>query len=183
MDSLYTIKKKVRKACEKNLLELTKEYKFAADNEIEKKILSMSEYKNANIIFCYISTENEVNTIGIIENALSTGKCVGVPRCISKGIMMVYSIKNLGQLKKGKFGIMEPDESCELIDKHDIEFGIIPCVSCDLKGHRLGHGGGYYDRYLKNSNMIKTVICRKKTMYRQIPVGEHDVVMDFVITE
>ncbi|WP_419574139.1 5-formyltetrahydrofolate cyclo-ligase, partial [Ruminococcus sp.] len=113
-------------------------------------IKSLAEYKNADTIFCYVSTEKEINTIPLLQEILDSGKRLGVPKCTGKGIMDAYEIQNLEQLKIGSYGILEPGEECDIIlDPTEIQFAIIPCISCNRKGERLGHGGGYYDRYLE----------------------------------
>ena len=74
---------------------------------------------------------------------------MGVPKCISKGIMEVYKIRSFDDLEPGKYGILEPKEGCEKISPKAIHLALIPCLSCSMKGERLGYGGGYYDRYLQ----------------------------------
>ena len=75
----------------------------------------------------------------------------------------------------------------------EIDFGVIPCVSCDMEGHRLGHGGGYYDRYLELAEkqvkslakkcFPRAVICRERLMTAKVPAEATDQKMDFVVNE
>lgn len=163
--------------------ELSNLYREKANQMILNQVLHMEEYKKAEVIFCYVSTEQEVNTWPIIGRALEQGKRVGVPVCIGKGIMEVREIMSFSQLKKGAYGIMEPDSSCRKMEKEEIQFALIPCVSADQDGRRLGHGAGYYDRYLEDTQFVKAVLCWKKLMLDQIPTDEFDIWMDRVVSE
>lgn len=155
--------------------------KEKANQEIFQQVIESSEYKEAQKIFCYVSTQDEVNTWPIIARALEDGKEVSVPLCVGKGIMEARKIKNLEDLKKGAYGIMEPKEECQKVSKEEIELAVIPCVGADKEGRRLGHGAGFYDRFLKDSHFFKMMICYEKMMFEKVPTEGHDIVMDQVI--
>ena len=128
-------------------------------------------------------TEDEINTRPVLEDLLKRGKQVGVPKCISKGIMEVYKIRSFDDLEPGKYGILEPKEGCEKISPKAIHLALIPCLSCSMKGERLGYGGGYYDRYLQQITGTQAVLCRTALMCDEIPMEAHDRTIDFVICE
>lgn len=176
-------KKELRKKVMQRIWKLTEEYKIEADKKIYENIINLKEYKEANTIFCFVNTEDEINTRVIIENALESGKRVGVPKCIGKGIMEAYEIKGYSSLKNGKYGILEPKVGCLLVKPEEIDFAIIPCVSCNREGYRLGYGGGFYDRYLANTKFPTAVICREKILCDYIPHNETDIKIDKVITD
>ncbi|WP_346900113.1 5-formyltetrahydrofolate cyclo-ligase [Clostridium sp. UBA7503] len=176
-------KRQLRNKIMKRIAELSKDYTLEADKKIYEKVINLKEYKEAKIIFCFVSTEDEINTRNIIENALESGKRVGVPKCIGKGIMEVHEIKGYKSLKNGKYGILEPKDECPLIMSEEIDFAIIPCVSCNMEGYRLGYGGGFYDRYLEHVTFATAVICREKITCDYIPYDEHDVKIHKVITD
>ena len=158
-------------------------YREKASQVILEKVQQMEEYQNAEVIFCYVSTEDEVNTWPVIGHALEHGKKVGVPVCIGDGIMEVREITSFSQLKKGAYGIIEPDSSCRKLEKEEIQLALIPCVSADQTGRRLGHGAGYYDRYLADTRFVKAALCWGELMMDRIPVDELDIRMDRVISE
>lgn len=162
---------------------LSEEYCTQADKAIAEKLLSLPEYINASTVFCYVSTSKEINTYPILEAALNAKKRVCVPKCVEKGVMQLIEIKSLDDLEKGAYGIMEPKEGCERIYIKDVEFGVIPCVSCNCHGERLGHGGGYYDRVLYNAPWPSAVLCREKIMEENIPVTDYDVTIGIIISE
>ena len=59
----------------------------------------------------------------------------------------------------------------------------VPCVTCNKKGDRLGYGGGFYDRYLSRTDVRRVILCREKIMVSEIPVEEHDLRMEVVVSE
>ncbi|MDR0500597.1 MAG: 5-formyltetrahydrofolate cyclo-ligase [Coriobacteriales bacterium] len=121
-----------------------------SDEAIRSQLLSLPQYKQAQMIFCYASTAKEVDTLVFINEALLAGKRICVPLCLNAGIMQAQEITSLNELSKGKMGILEPPMSAAVIPKHEIDMIVVPCVAADKNGFRLGYGGGYYDRYLNN---------------------------------
>ena len=106
-------KKELRTKVKKKISKLSRRETEESDKKILHQIKSLAEYKNADTIFCYVSTEKEINTISLLQEILDSGKRLGVPKCTGKGIMDAYEIQNLEQLKIGSYGILEPGEECE----------------------------------------------------------------------
>lgn len=100
-----------------------------------------------------------------------------------KGQMEACVITKEEDLEEGKFGIMEPKAGCKVLMPEQIDLIVLPCLSCDKKGNRLGYGGGYYDRYLEKCTGVRVVICREKLMLDEIPAESFDQKGDFLITE
>ncbi|MGB5823407.1 MAG: 5-formyltetrahydrofolate cyclo-ligase [Proteocatella sp.] len=172
-----------RRNIEEIRLAIKKEELIESDRAIYKNFMSMEALKWADVIFCFVSLTREIDTTPIITELLNCGKTVGVPKCISGNTMEVYEIKSLNDLESGFYGIYEPKKSCRLISPQEIDLAIIPCTSCDVKGNRLGKGGGYYDRYLFGQTFKKVALCREKLLSDKIVMGIHDIKMDLVVTE
>ncbi len=82
------------------------------------------------------------------------------------------------------FRIREPDPGySEIIDPEDIDVVIVPCVGFDENKNRLGHGGGYYDRYLKKTHALKICVAFEAQKLNKVVSEEDDVRMDLIITE
>ena len=190
------MKKALRKTVKERQGNLTREYIEYANEQICRNILSMQEYKDAKAVFCFVGTKDEIDTTLVLEQVLADGKILLVPKCRPKaagganaGIMDAYELTSLDQLEAGAYGIMEPVTGCRLAEPTEIDFAVIPCVSCDKAGHRLGHGGGYYDRYLEQVNRQKencfprAVVCRERLMLERVPAEATDQNMDFVVSE
>ena len=86
---------------------------------------------------------------------------------------------------RGRYGILEPKQGLPVVDGYRIDMAIIPCVTADRFGARLGHGAGYYDRFLKGLGMYKFCLCFEELLSEdgEIPMEESDIRMDRVITE
>lgn len=125
--------------------------------QIEEKLLSLSEFKNNNNIFSYVSYNNEVDTYGIISKCFQMNKGVFVPKVYGKE-MKFHKITSLNELKKGSFDIPEPDNDIVTHEKEGLI--IMPGLAFDKAFSRVGYGGGYYDRYLhKYTELIKVAVC------------------------
>lgn len=181
MSDILEKKKELRKEIKKKAAELPEDYCKKADEAIFKKVISMPEYVNAEVIFCYVGTKREIYTNPILDHILKSGKRLGIPKCLSYGVMEVYEIENFSQLVKGAYEIMEPAWECRVILPEEIDLAIVPCLTCTPDGKRLGYGGGFYDRYLPKLKCPKIVLCRKRLMVKDIPTDDHDVTFDVVI--
>ena len=177
---------------------LQREYCRWADEKICRNILTLKEFAEADTVFCFVSTEEEIDTRLIFKEAWKTGKRVVVPRCEGKGHMEAYEIHSFSELAEGSYGILEPGKNCKMISPDEIWFAVVPCLSCSSDGWRLGYGGGFYDRYFSRAEsmraaskendcagkrMVKAAICREQLLEEDICREEHDIRMDIVVTE
>lgn len=155
----------------------------ANDEKIAENIIKSSIFKNAKSIFCYCSFDSEINTINIIKYALQNNKTVCVPKTIGNGIMTANKILSLDDLEIGNYGILEPNLNCEQTLENAIDLCIIPCLAADKNGHRLGYGGGYYDRFLAKTNAKKAILCYDDRILDNVFAESHDIPCDFIFTE
>lgn len=181
--SLAEQKKKMRTEVKQYRRELPAEYCRQSDSAIFSLVSGLNEFKQADVIFCFVGTAEEVDTMSVIQEAWRLGKRVGVPLCVHKGIMEVRQIFECADLQAGFYDILEPKKDMPLIVPEEIELAIVPCLSCSHDGKRLGYGGGYYDRYLMHVRAPKAVVCREQLMRNDIPVAEYDLRMNLVISE
>lgn len=153
--------------------------------EIQTRLLLFPYFHSAESIFIYVSMENEPSTREIISTAFSTGKRVYVPRCLpgKERIMEAVEIHDWEDLEEGTLGILEPKKEIKGSDVRFFSLMLIPCLSADRRGGRLGHGAGYYDRFLERSEGKKLCLCFQSLLFPKIPMRKHDVFMDFVLTE
>lgn len=162
---------------------LSPAYCRTADEDIRNYVLSLPEYKRARTVFSYVSMDHEIDTKNLIAVMLAEGKRVAVPLCVGKGTMEARQIQSLGELWPRTWGILEPPDSAPVVAPCHIDVALIPCVCGNEKGQRLGYGGGFYDAYLQSCACTKILLCRRALMAEIIPVEEHDVVMDIVVSE
>ena len=86
-------------------------------------------------------------------------------------------------LRPGAYGIPEPDERCPLVEKGEVDLVLTPNLCCDRLGYRLGHGGGYYDRWLADYTGITVALCPQIWLQETLPRDGFDRPVDVVITE
>nr|MCR5121925.1 5-formyltetrahydrofolate cyclo-ligase [Ruminococcus sp.] len=142
------------------------------------------EYKNADTLFCFVPTDIEVDTRPVIERALSDGKRVAVPRCISgKTEMRFYYISGYGDLERGAFGIMEPVSRCRECTDFSGALCVTPALCCGRNGARMGYGRGYYDRFFTGFGGIKCAVIPEEFLFDAIPCEPTDIPADMIATE
>ncbi len=176
-------KRELRKQLREKLAGLSQDYLKQADDQITQNILALEEYRQATMIFCFVGVGREIDTRPLIMAALAAGKRISVPRCIAKGVMEAYEIQSFSDMQDGFYGLQEPAAHCPHVKPEAIDFALVPCLSCDLQGYRLGQGGGYYDRYLARQPLTGAVLCREAMLCPSVPHFEHDIALPLVITE
>ena len=140
-------------------------------------------YKTSENVFLYISYNREVDTYMLLSQCFMDGKKVYAPKVLSKTDMEFYCIQNEHDLVSGYMGIMEPSDSCEKANTRDGLF-IMPGLAFDYDFHRIGYGGGFYDRYLSEDNtFIKAALAFDFQLLESIPYEEHDLKPDYIITQ
>ena len=151
---------------------------------IASKLNSLKEYQNAKIVLCYASFKSEVETLGIINDALSSDKIVAIPKVENEGQISFHVIKSINDLSPGFNGIPEPKYN--LLDSSLIKDSliIVPGTVFNKDGYRMGYVKGYYDRFIdKYKPKIKIGIAYDLQISNDIIINNHDQKMDMVITE
>nr|WP_326216104.1 5-formyltetrahydrofolate cyclo-ligase [uncultured Oscillibacter sp.] len=163
--------------------QLSDRYRRESDQAIAAHLTAMPEYQAAGTIFCFVGTPHEIDTRPILENALAAGKRLCVPLCTGPGMMELRQITTLSQLSPGAYGIPEPPEDAPTVSVDETDFAILPCLTCNHLGHRLGQGQGYYDRFLAHYRSGAVLLCREKLIREEIPLEPHDYPIPWVLTE
>ncbi len=159
--------------------------KAEMDRQITERICSLYQYREAETLLCYVSKPIEVDTIPLLRRALADGKRVACPRCVEGTKQMeFYLIRSLDDLEKRTFGVLEPRvPGCELLTDFSRSLCIVPALMYDLKGYRLGYGGGYYDRFLARYDGYKVGITYRRNILRFLHYGRFDIPVDMIVTE
>lgn len=178
-------KQELRQQIREKQKNLTKDYIKQANQGMLTRFLMYPVFQQVDSIFTYVSTESEPDTSTILETAWQMGKLVAVPRCLpgSEHLMEAVQVTSWEDLEPGRYGILEPKQDLPVIDAYKLALGVIPCVSADRFGHRLGHGAGYYDRFLAGQGMYKYCLCFEALMSEEVPVDQFDLPMDRIFTE
>ncbi|HHZ06542.1 MAG TPA: 5-formyltetrahydrofolate cyclo-ligase [Clostridiales bacterium] len=164
---------------------MVKDKKQGCDTTIAEKLFTLPQYINCSILFSYVSKDIEVDTINIIKKALWDGKLVAVPRCVTGTRKMeFYIIHSLADLEVASFGVLEPKPDC-CLRATDFSHGlcIVPGLSFDKEGYRLGYGKGYYDRFLSQFKGFTAGLCYVNSVSDILPHGFFDKPVNMLITE
>lgn len=163
------------------------EVRVFKDQEITERLLSYSDFVKAETIMLYASFRSEVNTFPIIERTLKEGKTVVLPvvNALQRRLEL-YRINSLDDLSPGYMGIMEPKpERAVAIEESSLDFILLPGVAFDERGGRIGYGGGYYDRLVKNltGNTRLVSLAYEEQIVEHVPLEQHDQRVHAVITD
>jgi len=152
---------------------------------IMENLLRLPRFVSAECVLLYSSKGSEVHTADLIKSCLSLGKKVALP--VTKReerALELYWVKSSDELKAGAFSILEPPATPERrVQPSDVDFAVVPGVSFDLRGHRLGYGMGYYDSLLPKIKGTKAGLAYRVQVVERLPEEPHDVAVDIVVTE
>ena len=195
-------KKEIRKEVTEKKKALTNEQVLQWSEELKEKFCSLDAYKEAESIYFYMSYNQEVQTIPMIEQAIADGKRAAVPIMLISGetlnkegkpkhdYMEFVYLHSMDECEPNFMGIPEPPKS--LIDKDPSRIAdekkvliMMPGLAFDKAGNRIGYGGGFYDKYLDShpdTEFQKIALCFDFQIYDHIPTEPHDEKMDLVIS-
>lgn len=153
------------------------------DRIICQSVIHFPPFARADTVFCFVGIDWEIETSALIESAFDSGKRVTVPLCTASGTMEARVIRSFSDLQTGAYNIPEPAAHCSLCPPDELEFAAVPCIACDTDCHRLGQGGGYYDRFLERTDCYSVALCRETALLPRVPTEPWDRPMDCVVTE
>ena len=184
---------KVNLQLEKNKIrkEILKKRNNLSTEEVEKKsdlvIQNLEKFiKNTKNIMIFMDMKNEVRITKLMK--LYPEKSFFIPKITdSKNREMKINRYNENELVLHKFGYYESSSS-DFYNENILDIIIVPAVVFDLEKNRIGFGGGYYDTFLKkirggNKKVLFIGICYDFQIIEKVPAEEHDVVLDFVVSE
>ena len=180
------MKDKIRKELIEIRKKLSRGEVLEKSNKIKKRLFELIEFKEAATVLFYVSYDNEVYTHDMIKECLTNKKIVIVPISDKENRCLILSkLEKWEDLEIGSYGILEPkNDKIKEVSIDEIDLIIVPGVGFDEKGHRMGHGKGYYDKLLKEiNNAIFVGLAFECQVVDMIPTEEHDISMDFIVTE
>ena len=137
-------------------------------------------YRNAKTIYGYMPYNQEVRTVPILEQAIRDDKRVAVPKVYGDIMRFIY-LEDLSQVEKSDMGIPEPVAD-EPVANDKTALVLMPGLAFDESGHRIGYGGGFYDKFLNAEPDHPTVaLCYDFQMFDHLDTEEFDIPVDMVI--
>ena len=145
---------------------------------LSRRLARMAVLKAAETVMAYLAFRNELD-LSLLFDLLPDVTWV-VPRI--KGRDMILHEYEPERLIRHSFGMLEPRADAPLVEPQDLDVVLVPGVSFDRLGGRLGFGGGFYDRFLVRTSAIRIGICHDCCLTEDLPVHDHDQRMDWVVT-
>lgn len=127
---------------------LSAEERASMRRGLTERVLSLPQYRTAKKILAYLALPGEADLDDVIRAALADGKQVYVPVCLPERQMEAGQLMNMDDFVPGPFGLRDLPPGYLSTEPEELDLVLVPAVACDLSGARLGHGAGYYDRYL-----------------------------------
>lgn len=159
---------------------LEPEERALASARIAERVLSRPDVLMADVVMLYAPTPTEVDTTAIDSGLRQRGVEVCYPR-VSGPHLDVVAVETLDDLEAGHRGIREPGGPTF---EDEVDVVIVPGVAFDLRGGRLGHGGGHYDRLLAELPTASRIgVAFSCQLVLRVPMEDHDQPLDMVVTE
>ena len=161
---------------------MTEEQIAATSEALAQQLYDHPAYKEAKSIFGYLSYNQEVRTMPMLEQAQKDGKRVAVPKVIGDTMIFIW-LDDLSRIELGYCNIPEPiDNGPEAIDETALV--MMPGLAFDPTGRRCGYGGGFYDRYLEQHPNHPTIaMCYGFQMFDQLDTDPHDIPVNYVLSQ
>ncbi len=183
MTALAEEKRRLRRIAAERIASLPEGYLGQAGAAIGARVAGLPAYRTARTVLAFAGTDREIDTRPLLERVLSGGKILALPVCVGPGIMEARQVTDLAALRPGAYGILEPPADAPCLAQEDIDLILVPCAACDRAGHRLGRGGGYYDRYLAAYGGNAVLLCPEALVTDAVPHEAHDRAVPIVVTE
>ncbi len=161
---------------------LGKDRQQADAQQVRARIGELAAYRQARVVMAYVAIRGELSLDGVLKDVLSSGRMLVLPRCEEKGILRACIVPDLSALERGAYGIFAPSSGAATVSPEQIDLILTPGVAFDRMGHRIGQGGGYYDRFLPATRALRVGVCHDFALLDEIPFEPHDARMDVIVT-
>ena len=173
-------KRELRRLMREKKRSMTQEQIESASARLGELLAQSAIYRNARTIYGYLPYNQEVRTVPMLERALREGKRIAVPKVYGEEMKFIY-MTDLTQVEEGYAGIPEPVADGPVADDPTALI-LMPGLAFDSQGHRIGYGGGFYDKFLAAEPNHPTVaLCYGFQVLPSIETEEYDIPVDCVL--
>ena len=173
-------KKELRTMIRQRKRAMTEEEICQKSNRLRELFCASDAYRKAETIYGYLPYNQEVRTTEMLQQALNEGKKVAVPKVYGEEMRFIY-LEDLSQVAPGYSKIPEPIADGPVADD-PTALVLMPGLAFDPQGHRIGYGGGFYDKFLsKEPNHPTLALCYEFQMLPELKTEEHDIPVDTVL--
>ena len=174
-------KKEMRAQIRAKKRAMTEEQIVSASARLGEQFRSCALYQNAKTIYGYLPYNQEVRTVPMLEQAIRDGKRVAVPKCYGEEMRFLYITDFVNEVAPGYANIPEPIAD-EPVADDPTALVLMPGLAFDPMGHRIGYGGGFYDRFLaKEPDHPTLALCYGFQMVDHLQTEEFDIPVDQVL--
>ena len=174
-------KKEMRAQIRAKKRAMTENQIVSASARLGEQLRSCDLYKNAKTIYGYLPYNQEVRTVPMLEQAIRDGKRVAVPKCYGEEMRFLYITDFVNEVAPGYANIPEPIAD-EPVADDPTALVLMPGLAFDPMGHRIGYGGGFYDRFLaKEPDHPTLALCYGFQMVEHLQTEEFDIPVDQVL--
>ena len=173
-------KQELRQAIRARKRAMTEEDILRRSEILAEKFARSNAYRASKTIYGYLPYNQEVRTVPMLRRALEEGKRVAVPKVYGDDMKFIY-LDDLSQVAKGYAGIPEPVADGP-VAQDETALVLMPGLAFDRAGHRIGYGGGFYDKFLAREPHHPTVaLCYDFQVMDRLETEEFDIPVDLVI--
>ena len=173
-------KQELRKSIRERKRAMTPEEIDTRSAELGRLFTASEAYRKAKTIYGYLPYNQEVRTVPMLERALREGKRVAVPKVYGEEMRFIY-LTDLTKVAKGYSGIPEPIEDGPVAEDPRA-LVLMPGLAFDPRGHRIGYGGGFYDKFLAREPEPPTIaLCYDFQLLPELETEEYDIPVDTVL--
>lgn len=174
-------KKEMRAIIRAKKRAMTESQIVSASARLGQQFRESALYKNARTIYGYLPYNQEVRTVPMLEQAIRDGKRVAVPKCYGEEMRFIYIRDFENEVAPGYANIPEPIADGPVADD-TTALVLMPGLAFDPQGHRIGYGGGFYDRFLSSEpNHPTLALCYGFQMVDHLETEEFDIPVDMVL--
>jgi len=173
-------KKELRKTVREQKRAMTQQQICEKSAALGEQFLNSEAYRNADTIYGYLPYNQEVRTVPMLEQALRDGKKVAVPKVFGEEMKFIY-MEDLSAVEKGYAGIPEPIADGPVAEDPRA-LVLMPGLAFDPMGHRIGYGGGFYDKFLSQEPEHPTLaLCYDFQVFPVLETEAFDIPVDQVL--
>ena len=173
-------KKELRRSIREQKRAMTEAEIVRRSEALGQLFIRSDAYKNAKTIYGYLPYNQEVRTVPMLEQAMRDGKRVAVPKCYGDEMKFIY-LEDLSKVEKGYANIPEPIADGPIAED-PTALVLMPGLAFDPEGHRIGYGGGFYDKFLSAEPGHPTLaLCYAFQMLPRLETEAHDIPVDTVL--
>jgi len=185
MNDIQDLRRNLRQEKQAIRRRMTSEDVRELSEKISGRVMELEPVRTANTIMGFLSIDNEVDLMPLLDELKKMGKTVLLPRVIDtkERIMEAVEYKSLEEMHEGAYGILEPEGTA--YSQEDIDAVLVPGLVFDANGYRLGYGAGYYDRFLPSlrNNTFICGICYEFQVCDDIHSCEGDIPVHWIVTD